>query len=86
MITLDQALDVVMQLEYEQKELLLDILRKRQIEERREEEAIRAFQAGELKTETADELLNRLHASLETTDDGVISPRYSDGQMAPTIR
>ena len=49
MITLDQALDVVMQLEYEQKELLLDILRKRQIEERREEiaqnarEAIQAF-------------------------------------------
>jgi hypothetical protein len=69
MITLDEALDVVMQLEYEQKELLLDILRKRQIEERREEiaqnaqEAIQAFQAGELKTETADELTNRLHTS-----------------------
>jgi hypothetical protein len=75
MITLDQALDVVMQLEYEEKEMLLDILRKRQIEERREEiaqnaqEAIHAFQAGELKTENADELINRLHASLETTDD-----------------
>jgi hypothetical protein len=74
MITLDQALDIIMQLEYEQKEMLLDILRKRQIEERREEiaqnaeEAIRAFQAGELKTETADELINRLHASLETSD------------------
>ena len=37
MITLDQALDVVMQLEYEQKEMLLEILRKRQIEDRREE-------------------------------------------------
>ena len=75
MITLDQALDVIMQLEYEQKEMLLEILRKRQIEDRREEiaqnarEAINAFQAGELKTETADELINRLHASLETVDD-----------------
>ena len=75
MITLDQALDVVMQLEYEQKEFLLNILRKRQIEERREEiaqnarDAIHAFQASELKTETADELINRLHASLETTDN-----------------
>lgn len=75
MITLDQALDVVMQLEYEQKEMLLDILRKRQIEERREEiaqnaqEAIRAFQAGELKTETVEDLINRLHVSLETIDD-----------------
>jgi hypothetical protein len=75
MITLDQALDIIMQLEYEQKEMLLDILRKRQIEERREEiaqnaeEAIRAFQAGELKTETAEDLINRLHASLETIDD-----------------
>jgi hypothetical protein len=70
MITLDQALDVVMQLEYEQRKLLLDILCKRQIEDRREEiaqnarEAISAFQTGELKTETADELINRLHASL----------------------
>lgn len=75
MITLDQALDVVMQLEFEQKEMLLEILQKRQIEERREEigqnarEAVRAFQAGELKTETADELLHRLHASLETAAD-----------------
>ena len=75
MITLDQALDVVMQLEYEQKELLLEILQKRRLEERWKEiaqnpqEAIRAFQAGELKTETADEPINRLHASLETTDD-----------------
>ena len=63
MITLDQALDVVMQLGHEQKEMLLEILRKRQIEERREEiaqnaeEAIRAFHAGELKSETADQPL-----------------------------
>jgi hypothetical protein len=82
MITLDQALDIIMQLEYEQKEMLLDILRKRQIEERREEiaqnaeEAIRAFQAGELKTETAEDLINRLHASLETRgDEAQINPQ-----------
>lgn len=69
LMTLDQALDTVMQLSYEQKEMLVDIVRKRQIEERREEirqhadEAIRAFHAGELKTETASELISRLHAS-----------------------
>ena len=71
LMTLDQALDTVMLLPYEQKEMLIDIVRKRQIEERREQirqnadEAIRAFHAGQLKTETAAELISRLHASLE---------------------
>jgi hypothetical protein len=75
MITLDQALDMVMQLENEQKEMLLEILWKRQIEDRRLEmaqnaqEAISAFHAGELKTETSSELIDRLHASLATVDD-----------------
>ncbi len=77
MITLDQALDMVMQLEYEQKEMLLEILWKRQVEDRRQEiaqnaqEAISAFYAGELKTETDVELINRLHASLATGGDEV---------------
>ncbi len=69
MTTLDQALDTAMKLSHEQKQMLIEILWKRQIEERRDEiaanarEAIRAFHAGELKTETMDELLTRLHAS-----------------------
>lgn len=71
MTTLDQALDTVMCLSYEQRQTLMDILSKRQSEERREEisgnakEAIRAFHAGELKSETASQLIKRLNASVE---------------------
>ncbi len=75
MTTLDQALDVVMQLEDEQKDMLLEILQRRRVEDRRREiaanaqEATRALRAGELRAETADELIRRLHASLRTTSD-----------------
>lgn len=70
MITLDNALDAAMQLSYEQKQMLIKILWKRQIEARREEitanarEATRAFHAGELQTESIDELLARLTNSV----------------------
>ena len=75
MTTVDQALDLAMQLSFEQRQMLIEILRKRQIEERREEiaaharEAIRAFQAEELPAETIDELLARLHASVAEQAD-----------------
>jgi hypothetical protein len=75
MITLDHALDVAMQLSYEQRQMLIDILSKRQTEERREElaenarEAVKSFHAGELKTESADELIKRLHASVREEDE-----------------
>jgi len=75
MITLDQALDAAMQLSPGEQDMLIDILHKRQIEMRREEiaadarEAIRAFQAGELKPEFADNLIVRLHASYAKQDD-----------------
>jgi hypothetical protein len=75
MITLDHALDVAMQLSYEQKQMLIQILLKRQVDERREEiaenarDALRAFHAGELKTESADSLISRLHASIEDEDE-----------------
>jgi hypothetical protein len=74
MTTLDQALDTAMKLSHEQKQMLIEILWKRQIEERRDEmatnarEAIRAFHAGELKTETIDALLARLNASVGDGD------------------
>jgi len=48
--------------------LLIDILSKRQTGERREEiaenalEAVKSFHAGELKTESADNLIKRLHS------------------------
>jgi len=70
MTTLDCALDVITQLSFDQRQMLIDILHRRQAEERREEiaanarEAIRTFHAGELKTETAEELISRLHASV----------------------
>ena len=75
MITLDQALDAAMQLSLTEQDILIEILRKREIEMRREEiaadarEAIRAFQAGELKPESADDLLVRLRASFAKQDD-----------------
>ena len=75
MITLDQAIDTVMQLSHEQRQMLIDILLKREAESRRDEiaenarEAVRAFHAGELKSETAEQLITRLHASPEDDND-----------------
>jgi hypothetical protein len=66
MMTLDKALDAAMQLSATEKEMLVEILWRRQIEERREEirlnaqEAIAAFHAGELREETIEELIGRL--------------------------
>lgn len=71
LISLDQALDTVMLRTFEHKEMLIDIVRKRQIEERREQirynadQAIKAFHASKFKTQTAAELISRLEASLE---------------------
>ena len=70
MMTLDQALDAVNELPSEQREMLAEILRKRQIEERRNEiaasarEAIKSFQSGDLKAQSADEVIADLRASL----------------------
>ena len=70
MMTLDQALDAVNELPSEQREMLAEILRKRQIEERRNEiatsarESIDAFRTGGLKPQSADEVIADLRASL----------------------
>lgn len=45
MVTLEQALDIVMQLPLEQREMLIDIIHKRHIESRREEIALDAHEA-----------------------------------------
>ncbi len=72
MATLDKALDAAMQLSDEEREMLIDILQKRQIEARRDEiarsaqEALAAFRAGKLQPEAAEALITRLHSSLET--------------------
>jgi len=70
-MTLNQILESAEKLSYEQIDLLIGVLYKRQIETRRNEiarnahEAIAAFHRGELKTESADELIRRLHACPE---------------------
>jgi len=75
MTTLDKALDAVMQLSSEQKQMLIEILWRRQIDERREEiaanarEAISAFHAGNLRPEPVEDIIERLHASLDEADD-----------------
>jgi hypothetical protein len=69
MITLNQAIDVAMQLSYEQRQMLIDILSKRQIEDRREKlaendsETVKSFHAEELKSESADELIAKLKSA-----------------------
>jgi len=72
-ITLDQALDTVMQLPFEQQEMLLDIIHRRHIESRRQEiaqdaqEAIDAFHAGKLKPQPVEEIIAELRQSLDET-------------------
>ncbi len=71
MVTLDQAIDTAMQLTLEQREMLLNILRGRQIEARRDEiaqdakESLAQFRSGELKATTAQNIVEELHLELE---------------------
>lgn len=71
MVTFDKALDMVMELPPDEREMLLDIVRRRQIEVRRAEIALNAREArallgaGKLKVEPLDKALARLHASLD---------------------
>ena len=67
-MTIDQALSDIMQLDYISREMLLEILQKRQIEARRDEiaenaaQAIKDFHAGNLTPMSAEEAINHLHA------------------------
>jgi hypothetical protein len=71
MISLDQALDMVMQLPQEQQETLLDIVRHRHIEQRRDEIAqdaqrsIEQFQSGQYQPMAIEQVLTDLRTSLE---------------------
>jgi hypothetical protein len=70
-VTLDQAVDYVMQLTPEQREMLVEILYRRQVEARRREIAedagatLAAFRAGEYQPQTAGEIIRELWSSLE---------------------
>jgi hypothetical protein len=67
--TLDQALDIVMQLPAEQQEMLLDILHRRLVEARRQEiardaqESLADYSAGQLNPQSAAEGIAELHNS-----------------------
>ncbi|GAB4441467.1 MAG: hypothetical protein Kow0031_23490 [Anaerolineae bacterium] len=73
-ITLDQAIDTVMQLSIEQREMLIEIIRSRDIEARRKEmaeearESIAAYRAGEFKSQPLEEILDDLRNSLNDPD------------------
>jgi ABC-type Fe3+-citrate transport system substrate-binding protein len=74
-ITLDQAIDTVMQLSFEQREMLIEIIRRRDIENRRKEiakeaqESMAAFHAGELKPQPSGEVITELRKSLVKADE-----------------
>jgi len=70
-ITLDQAIDMAMQLPLEQREMLLQIIRRRDIELRRHEIAkdarasIAAYRAGKINAQSADRVIQELRKTLE---------------------
>lgn len=74
MPTLDQALDLASQLPIEQQDMLIDIVRRRQIEARRGEmallarESVEAYRAGILKSQTVEDALKDLQLTLEEDD------------------
>jgi transcriptional regulator with AAA-type ATPase domain len=74
MTTLNEVLDAVMELPVEQQEMLIQIVRQRTIENRREEIAhaaevsISEFRSGKLKAQTAAEVISDLRLLLETDE------------------
>jgi hypothetical protein len=71
MTTLEQALNTVSQLPIEQQEMLIQIVQNRLLENRRQEiaedakQAISFFHKGELKPQTAEEVIAELKESLQ---------------------
>ena len=71
MTELEQALNTVSQLPLEQQEMLIQIVQNRLIENRRQEiaeeakQSISSFHTGELKAQTANEVMAELQESLQ---------------------
>ena len=69
--TLDQVLDVAMQLPLDQQEMLLEILKRRQSERNRREIAngakasIAEYRAGYTAAQSAEDVIADLHKSLD---------------------
>jgi hypothetical protein len=74
MVTLAAAIEVVEQLSIDQQDQLVQIIRSRQIERRRDEiaqngrEALAAYRAGELKSYTAEEAISELRNMLDSPE------------------
>jgi hypothetical protein len=67
MVTIDSTLEDIMQLDFASREMLLEILQKRQIEARRDEMAenakhsLKDYQSGKITPLTADEAIKKLN-------------------------
>jgi hypothetical protein len=67
MITIDSTLEDIMQLDFDSREVLLEILQKRQIEARRDEiaknaeESLKDYRSGKLQAMSAEELIQKLN-------------------------
>jgi hypothetical protein len=67
MTTIDSMLDDIMRLDFESREMLLEILKKRQIEAQRDEIAkdakrdLKDYRSGKLKSQTAEEVIEELN-------------------------
>lgn len=68
MVTLNSTLEDIMQLDYTSREMILEILQKRQIESRRElmannaKKSLKEYRAGKTQPTSLEETLNRLHS------------------------
>ena len=66
MATIDSTLDDIMKLDFNSREMLLEILQKRQIEYRRNEIAKRAkktlkeYQSGKITADSAEDVIKKL--------------------------
>lgn len=67
MITLDSMLDDIMRLDFDTREMLLEILKMRQIESRRDEiaengkKALKEYRAGKAVPKSAEEVIAELN-------------------------
>ena len=67
MTTIDSMLDDIMRLDFESREMLLEILKKRQIEAQRDEIAkdakrdLKDYRSGKFKSQTAEEVIEELN-------------------------
>lgn len=71
MTTLNQVLETAMQLPLEQQEMLIEILRHRYIEQRREEiardakKSLQLFREGKAKPKPLEEIITELRQSID---------------------